>query len=172
MKYEVEIDEKHLNKAAICFFNRIGATIIKEVPVKPIEDESKPQSGRVKYGNAYWLINSFGSLCQTIEAHHKIDDDRYKVGNYFAAKEEAEFAAERLKVINELEKFAVKKVVHAGDEPYYGIVYDADNKSVRIVYKCLDIDSILFLSKADVEAAIDVIGEERLIKYYFRIEED
>lgn len=99
---------------------------------------------------------------------------RYEIGNCFKTEEEAKFALEKLKVITELKRFALE---HNEGE----IDWDTIKKNFYIYYSChinrIDIDFtthmresiVYFTSREIAKAAIQEIGEERLKKYYFEV---
>ena len=45
---------------------------------------------RAEYGNTYYYISSLFDIVTSKEYNYEIDDECYKVGNYFRKKEEAE----------------------------------------------------------------------------------
>ena len=99
-----------------------------------------------------------------------IDENAYAIGNCFKTKEDAEFEAERLKVIAELKRFA-KERFEAENFNYY-IYYDTVNDEVWCNTVVQDITAnIHFESEEIAEQAIKTVGADRIKKYYFRIEE-
>lgn len=52
---------------------------------------------RAEYGNTYYYITSIFDIVTSKEYNYEIDDECYKVGNYFETKEEAEEYAEYMK---------------------------------------------------------------------------
>lgn len=88
-------------------------------------------------------------------------------------KEEAEFALERLKVIHELKQFAEpKNTVWDFTEYHYIICYDYTGD--RINYGCSSIMKyfdINFATEEMARKAVEAVGEDRIKKYYFGVEE-
>lgn len=108
-----------------------------------------------------------------------IANDRYAIGNCFQTKKEAEFAVERLKVIAELKRFAQEHNEKEIDWRDYGqckyyifCEYHEHVEYIDIgcVKECKSND-ICFTSEEIAQQAIDTIGEERLKKYYFEVED-
>lgn len=141
------------------------------------EKESKEKS-RWKPENKqeYWFVNSFGEVKGDIWCDVDRDKDRYKRGNCYRTKEECEFAAECELVEQELKDYA--------DEHNEGeIVWDDGSKKFHLIYDhheweigilcCSKFQrkDIYFTSEEIARCAIETIGEERLIKYYFKVEE-
>lgn len=121
-------------------------------------------------GDEYWFIDDEGSVGSTLYDNHYIDRYHQTIGNFFQTKEEAEFAAEKLKVEAELREFS---------KPF---VDDNDNYFIKInsYYKYLTVDSddsyqtqgtIYFESMEIANEAIDAIGVDRIKKYIFGVEE-
>lgn len=52
---------------------------------------------RVKKGEKYWFINSFGEVVSTTESGVIDDVKRFEAGNYFHTKEEAGAVAEKIR---------------------------------------------------------------------------
>lgn len=147
--------------------------------VAELEEElNKPESKVFKPedGDAYYCINAGGRSCSSIWRNDIFDSSRYAIGNCFATREEAEFKAERLKVIAELERFADEH-----NEPIDWNV--ADHKEKCFIYydcfrKALEIDfryitkynDIYFSSEEIAKQAIAKVGEDRIKKYYLQVE--
>lgn len=124
----------------------------------------------------YWIINGFRVVNSSWD-NDNVDYRRYEIGNCFKTEKEAKFALEKLKVEAELRRFAEENnecEIDWTDKDqekwcmcysyYYGNIYFIDAGS----YKRND---IYFTSKEIGEQAIKHIGEERLKKYYFGVED-
>lgn len=127
---------------------------------------------RAEKGNDYYFISTFDGAYLDREAATNSDDFHYAIGNYFRTKEQAEFEIERLKVIAELREFATPisdfDWNNCLDKKYY-IILESDEVSVDSVdyYQASD---LYFKSKDVAKCAIEAVGKERIIKYYFRRE--
>lgn len=142
--------------------------------------KSNGSKGRVwkpDYRRKYFYVNECGGIMNSKWYDDSIDADRYEIGNCFKTKEEAEFTLEKAKVETELRRFAEENNEYEIDwtdedqekwamcySYYYGNVYFIDACS----YKRND---IYFTSKEIGEQAVNFIGEERLKKYYFGVED-
>ena len=137
----------------------------------------KSKMWKPNYGRKYFYINDCGAIINSKWYDDVIDTYRYEIGNFFKTKEETEFALEKVKVETELRRFAEENNEHEIDwtdedqekwcmcySYYYGNIYFIDAGS----YKRND---IYFTSKEIGEQAIKHIGEERLKKYYFEVED-
>lgn len=86
---------------------------------------------------------------------------------------------EKLKVIHELQKFAYEnneKEIDWNDAKQYKqfLIYDVDDKEIYIdssIYYKSELFNIYFTSLDIAREAIKTIGENRIKKYYFDIEE-
>lgn len=102
------------------------------------------------------------------------DNRRYAIGNIYRTEEEAEFAIEQFKVISQLKEYADDGKEWDGDNEHWFIEYNANEKCIRADYFLATKNipfNIYFSSEEQAEKAIAVIGEERLKKYYFCVEE-
>lgn len=130
---------------------------------------------RTLIGNFYYFIVSGGEVRPAQEGKTKLDDQYYAIGNYFKTEEEAEFEVERLKVIAELREWAtpVDKFDWSNTtENKYLIQLKNDTVGnfwlVVDVWRKYQFCDLVFASEEMAENAIEAVGEERIIKYYFR----
>lgn len=124
---------------------------------------------RGEKGDDYYFINAIGIVRQNKEDTSEVDDLRYGIGNYFKTKEEAEFESERLKVIADLKDWATP-----GNDVKY--IIDIRNTEEGVIH--LEVEAnccysyqaseLCFESKEIAKDAIRAVGEDRIIKYYFR----
>lgn len=102
------------------------------------------------------------------------------IGNCFQTEEQAEFMAEKLKVIHELRKFAYQQ--DGGKIDWYDknqekffLVLNLFNKKVEVAfsYRLVVLPfHIYFDSEELAKKAIETIGEDRIKKYYFGVKEE
>lgn len=135
------------------------------------EEEKKwPQEG-----DRYYCIESAGNIEDYFYEGSPIDDEICRIGNIFRTEEEAEFKLEQLKVLHELEELADDDQPWDKNNSHYNIAYEYEDNNIRIEsWKHYQTSPIkyYFKSHESAQAAIDKIGEDRLIKYYFGIKED
>lgn len=139
-----------------------------------ITKANEPQKiWKPKKDEIFWIINEYGKVCH-VYAGLPEDNAYFSIGNCFRTKEEAEFAVERLKVIHEL------KILANGFNPLkerkdgYVLGFNLTFKHVEVcgTYGSGFIfNDIPFRTETAAKKAIDTIGEERLKKYYFCIED-
>ena len=120
-----------------------------------------------------WPQDYFFSYSNGVGSHvwdNDMDDNyNWQIGNCFHTEEEAEWYREHLKVCAELRRMADGKVEYGAwcDLGYY---FCEDH-----ILVCTQSDGIgnpyIFASTQSARRAIDTIGEERLKKYWFRVED-
>ena len=128
--------------------------------------------------NLYYIINDGVDYC----FYNNDETDKFlmAIGNCFQTEEQAKFMIEKLKVIHQLEQFAYENNTEEIDwsdvnqeKLYLGMI--PTNKSIDIFHTFSWIYipfNIYFTSEEIAEKAIETIGEERIKKYYFGVEED
>lgn len=74
---------------------------MKEQGLKWNDEEKRVENirWRAKYDEKYYYVSTEGIVLEDKEGGHIIDDNRYKFGNYFRTKEQAEEAAKRIKEV-------------------------------------------------------------------------
>lgn len=60
----------------------------EEIPIQ--ESALKPKRWRAKKFEHYFVVNTWGKIDVACEDNVEVDNERYKIGNYFQTKEEAE----------------------------------------------------------------------------------
>lgn len=134
---------------------------------------SKGRAWKPDYRRKYFYVNECGGIMNSKWYDDSIDADRYEIGNCFQTKEAADFALEKLKVEAELRRFAEENNereidwTDEGQEKWF-IYFYHDKIWLYQTYSAMRND-IYFLSKEIAKQAVDNIGEERLKKYYFRV---
>lgn len=152
------------------------AEIQKEIEVlKNAEHENENNKNKPADGTYYYWLNSFGRVGHEkwggITFEQKIDNGRFSVGNVFLTREEAEFEAERLKVVAELRKFAAPNNASFKNKHFFSIVFDHDSpRIVTLISNFLQHTDLFFESEEIAEKAIKKVGEDMIIKYYFRLD--
>lgn len=144
-----------------------------------IVGETKNKVWKPKKGDKYFIISSRLEVVKFNNQEDSIDKKVINSGNCFKTREEAQHMAEKLKVIRELQDFALE---HNDEEIDWNDVnqeklYLGMNpkiKSIDIFHTCSWIYlpfNIYFTSEEIAEKAIETIGEDRIKKYYFDIED-
>lgn len=128
----------------------------------------------------YYIICGDGSIDYNNYDFDYADKRIMNIGNCFQTEEQAKFMAEKLKVIHELEKFAYENNDEEIDwndskQGKYYLYFDYTDMSIVIdsYYICQDTPfAVYFTSNEIAEMAIKTIGEDRIKKYYFGVEEN
>ena len=137
----------------------------------------KSKMWKPKCGELFFYISGRGDIFSSIWINSYICSEYYSIGNCFKTKEEAEFALEKVRVETELRRFAEENNEYEIDWK--------DKKQVKwfISYNCKKeiinpicaydfcICNIYFTSEEIAKQAVGYVGEERLKKYYFGIED-
>ena len=144
---------------------------IKELIAKKAEAEQNPKSIwdlEIKGGKEYYRIEASGGI---EDSYFEATYDEYvrEAGNAFLTREEAEFTRERRKIGATIRKHS--KPFEAG-KPNYVIVYNHSIKTMIVnCYRFIDCGLPCFESKETTQKAINEIGIDRLIKYWFGVTE-
>ena len=148
-----------------------------------IEPKKEKTWWKPKVGESYWSIRPWSGAVRTCYYDHKIDGFAVSMGLCFQTEEQAKFMVEKLRVIHELEKFAYEnneKEIDWNDinqAKYHlvGVFGDKENNYIKIcstfMLKELPFN-IYFISEEIARKAIETIGEDRIKKYYFGVNED
>lgn len=138
------------------------------------EEPDKKQDAKVKkpqINECYYIVDNDGTITSCVWLDNNFDRRRWKLGNVFLTKQEAEFAREKRRIEVELGRYAKE---HNGPilEDNYCILYDEDNEEfdfdVWIGSKVQG--TVVFTSKELVFDAIEAVGKERILKYIFGVE--
>lgn len=149
-------------------FDRNG--ISKLTPYE--EQEEKPNARwKPKVGDWFYYLIASGDVNQSCWHNGKTCQAIYALGNCFRTKEEAEFAAERLKVIAELSEYAEPKDAPWDGQEHISVSYDtADRRFVFKSWYAHKTCGLFFASERDAQIAIEAVGRERVLKYYLGVE--
>lgn len=128
---------------------------------KPMPPHQRPEP---KEGDMYYYISADGFILLRSWFGAPRDDNSRAIGNVFAAEEAAKFAAERLKVLAEMRKWAGN-----WDDPWV-IFYDGwSPKAISIHAPDITFGELRFATQYDARNCIKAVGKDRLIKYYFGV---
>lgn len=140
---------------------------LKELLVKP-----EPKTvWDLKYGDKYYFINHYGGVIHCTWDGSEYDLERREYGNAFLTKEEVKFELERRRCEAIMLKYG-RRTFKYGDANYT-IRFDNDDKQAFVeVWRLNQFQGTIYFDTEELaKKAIDEIGEERLKKYVFRIEE-
>lgn len=134
----------------------------------------KPKSKTVwdlKDGDGYWYIDTANNINYATWNGCAWNLTNRESGNVFLTKEEAQFELERRRCEAIMLKYGRRMLKYKDDN--YSFQFDNTGKKVYVEVwnTCQFQGSIYFDTKELAQKAIDEIGEERLKKYVFRVEE-
>ena len=138
--------------------------------IKELEDKYKPKEEfEPKYDDKYWVVGANGKVTDFIWTGDSFDVTGMENKAFFRTEEEAEFEAERLKVLRELEKMG-----SPFDFAFLNwCIYLDTNGNVghycEMEEGCFVYGDYYFRSEEEVKEAIKKIGEDRIKKYLFRV---
>lgn len=138
---------------------------------------SKRKIWKPEYNEFYFYISKYGAVGNSIWENDHVDNGCYGIGNCFKTEEEAEFALEKAKVETELRRFAEENNEYEIDwkdkkQEKWFIFYNCKEEIINPMYVYdFCICNICFTSEEIARQAIKSIGEKRLKKYYFEVED-
>ena len=141
-------------------------------------NQTHPKRWRGERKNHYYFISGAGGIGKGREDKVAYDSNCYQLGNYFKTKEEAEFELNKRLVYQELKDYALEHNEGEidwknSDQEKWVISYDNQVKWLvyRDRYTRSDIGQIYFSSYEIAREAVKAIGEDRIKKYLFNINE-
>lgn len=144
-----------------------------------VEKSNEPKR-KVRFperGEEYYYLESTNDVGYDLWTNNTSNNLRLNMGNIFKTKKEAEFAAEKQKVIVELQRYAIEHNErdidwNDGNEHKYNIIYEHNFNRLRIfsTFNRQYIGQIYFTSVEIAKNAIREIGEDRIKKYLFGVE--
>lgn len=164
-------------------FVKATATIVKEFTEKLQKladinkDENKEEETNKRWkpnwGENYFRIDAFDNIISLEWENDAFDNKYYNARNIYKTKEEAEFEVERRKIMTELQNYADE---HNGEiaHPSYAFWIGLDEDDMSITVDCESylppVGTVLFSDEGTAYDAVEAIGEDRIIKYMFRID--
>lgn len=150
----------------------------REQLINLIEKSNKPKKRwRAEKDKIYYFIDSGLTVVSDIDNNFVTDNKRYKIGNYFKTKKEAEFEREKRLVYQELKDYAIehnegKINFYNQEQDKFYISYRSNENRLVIsyTYTWYDMLGVYFTSKEIAQNAINTIGEDRIKKYLFGVE--
>lgn len=116
----------------------------------------------------YWWIDEEGYVDWAAWCGYTDDERRLSIGNVFKTEKEAEFEVERLKILAIMKKYS--RPIDKNKENWI-MYYCEDMRKIKYYttrnYNC---GTPCFESEEIAQKVINEIGEDRLKKYYFRVE--
>lgn len=144
---------------------------IKELIIKKVEAEQKPKTIwglKIEDEEEYYCVESDGDILPYI-FNDGLNKDHRDMGNAFLTEKEAEFEIERRKVEAIMRRYS--RPFEYGEDNYH-IGYYHNNNTLGIgVYRHMSVGIPYFESEEIAQKVVDEIGQDRLIKYWFGVEE-
>ena len=137
--------------------------------IKALKAEVQQEKEFPQEDDMFWFINTFGRSVWSTWGESITNRQLIEIGNMFRTKEQAEFAVEKLKVEAELRKFS--RPFKNGQTNCNIILSDNENVSTAYWNEIQIQGSIYFESGEKAQQAIEVVGEERIKKYIFGVED-
>ena len=138
--------------------------------IAELEEQAKQEQDFPEHGDDYWFLSGGGTIDDSFYTDSHVDNKRMGMGNMFRTRQEAEFAVEKLKVEAELRKFS--RPFEKGEYNSYIFFYiDGDYLEVGYKVSTPSQGAIYFESEEKAQQAISTVGEDRIKKYIFGVEE-
>ena len=144
-----------------------------KIEVATLEEKIKAileEEFNLKNGDEYWVVDGSGEPINQRWEGYPYDKIALENNAIFKTQEEAEFEAERLKVLRELEKLGRAFKPHE-DNYVISFSHNAGLKVVGYVTTVTSYGNYYFDTEEEAKQAIEKIGEGRIKKYLFRVEE-
>ncbi len=138
-----------------------------------VKEPEKHYKRRPNVGREYWHLN-LDELVRVGSSYWKDDlwdEARYEIGNVYRTEEEAEAAVERMKIRFELIDCGGKEVYRVPIKPIYVFNCDLHGNLQVDCTMMPDLGTIYFDSTEQVHDAITRVGEDRIKRYMFGVEE-
>lgn len=143
-------------------------------------EKSNSKKGKVwkpEDNEFYYYINSVGTVIQTQYSSQYVGNNKYyELGNCFKTREEAEFAAEKQKLITEIKRYITENDLEELDwenchQCKLYIYYDFDERMFNVDYQYCgrNMNTIYFSDKLAWKKMISDIGEDRIKRYLFEV---
>lgn len=150
--------------------SKYGDYLVDEDKLKELLVKPKPKTvWNLKNGDKCYIISNFGKVERITWNDDEFDLSRRKCGNALLTEEEAEFELERRRCESIMLKYGRRTFNHEQDN---FIIYKYHDGYTEISWKNIQFQGVIYFDTQELaQKAIDEIGEERLKKYVFRVEE-
>ncbi|MBR5216227.1 MAG: hypothetical protein IKV80_08415 [Bacteroidales bacterium] len=132
--------------------------------------EEREEAEFPKNGDTYYYIVADGIIVPSTFETTDYDINIVESGNAFRTKEEAEFEREFRKVKREMERCGGVWKTKRGKETAYGLKLLNGELHIEDWRTDDTLPVFWFSTEEAAQKAIDTIGEERLLKYWFCVE--
>ena len=151
---------------------KYGEYLVDEDKLKELLVKPKPKTvWDLEDGDGYWYINTINNISYDTWTKDAWDLTVRESGNIFLTYDEAKFELERQKCEAIMLKYG-RRTFKYGKHNHFIVIFDErmiieSSFNLQIIYQ----GTIYFDTEELAQKAIDEIGEERLKKYIFRVEE-
>lgn len=166
----------------IKYINNLTAEELKQLDTLIDKANQEPFVRKPDLGECYYYVSDHpfhlgGLVCNQWQGD-RIDDYRYSLGNCYKTRDEVEFARERQKVIAELERLShrdgfdyktASSGVYLSCVKYTNLLGHIICKIDYCRYWDTRFATIGFFDEGAACKAVEEIGEERILKYYFGV---
>lgn len=152
--------------------SKYGEYLVDEDKLKELLVKPKPKTvWDLKDGDEYYCLDNAGNINYITWHEDAYNLFQRKSGNAFLTYDEAKIELERRKCESIMLKYGRKTFKHK-DENYL-LLFNNINKEVEIeTWSIFQFQGTIYFDTEELaQKAIDEIGEERLKKYVFRVEE-
>lgn len=136
--------------------------------IAELEERVKDEQEFPQDGDKYWYIGDEGDILNESWDGLDFEEYRLEIGNVFRTKEQAEFAVEKLKVEAELRKFSRP---FKRDSLNFLMCFDTEEDKLYSETRRFMNQGSLYFDWGQVARAMDEVGEERIKKYLFGVED-
>ena len=157
--------EKYINEKVEEFRKDLVLDIKNKV--KEVERPKTIWDLKIEDGETYYNIRPDGYI-RTQHFNSIYDCDTRDMGNALLTKEEAEFEVERLKILAIMKKYS--RPFKKEDENWSIYFDETENFITYYVWGHINFSVPIFESREMAQKVVEEIGEDRLKKYYFRLE--
>lgn len=140
-----------------------------EEKIKTILEKKEDE---LKTGDRYWAVSSSGAIVDYLWDNDLIDKNVLEQGGVFKTQEEAEFEVEKRKVLHELKKLS--RPFKCFEDNYMISLYHDYNTSASVIWSWSNqhqYGNYHFDTVEEVKQSIEKIGENRIKKYLFNVED-
>ena len=138
--------------------------------IAELEEQVEEEKEFPQVEDDYWYVDGDAEVMLAVWYGDDYDKGRVSIENVFKTKEQAEFAVEKLKVEAELRKFSRPFEIY-GTNYYLYFAKDDGFIGIACLTTSLAQGAIYFESENKAQQAIQSVGEERIKKYIFGVEE-
>ena len=138
--------------------------------ITELEQQAKREQEFPQYGDTYWCINAYGGVSKETWDGYDIEKDMLVIGNGFRTEQEAEFVVEKLKIEAELRKFS--RPFKEDEYNYFIQIHPSHNNIVTDSDDYYQTQGTIYFESEDkAQQAIQSVGENRIKKYIFGVED-